>query len=119
MDERCSKHRVARLMRPAGQRSHTGYKRRPGKYGGRPAVILPNHLKRQFEPAEPNKVWATDITYILTHEGCLHFRRLARFVLAPGGGLVNEGGRWRSVRRSSNAPLYHPAKNIYTSLAYV
>jgi hypothetical protein len=33
MGERCGKHRVARLMRLAGQRSHTGYKRRPGKYG--------------------------------------------------------------------------------------
>ncbi len=41
MGERCGKHRVARLMRLAGQRSHTGYKRRPGKYGGRPAVVVP------------------------------------------------------------------------------
>ena len=72
MGERCGKHRVARLMRLAGQRSHTGYKRRPGKYGGRPAVVVPNHLDRQFEPVEPNKVWATDITYIRTHEGWLY-----------------------------------------------
>ena len=72
MGERCGKHRVARLMRLAGQRSHTGYKRRPGKYGGRPAVVVPNHLDRQFEPAEPNMVWATDITYIRTHEGWLY-----------------------------------------------
>lgn len=33
---------------------------------------MPNHLDRQFEPAEPNKVWATDITYIRTHEGWLY-----------------------------------------------
>ncbi|MFX5472298.1 DDE-type integrase/transposase/recombinase, partial [Acinetobacter baumannii] len=49
-----------------------GYKRRPGKYGGRPAVVEPNHLDRQFEPDEPNKVGVTDITYIRTHEGWLY-----------------------------------------------
>ncbi len=59
-------------MRLAGQRSHKGYKRRPGKYGGRPAMVVPNHLDRQFEPAEPNMVWAPDITYIRTHEGWLY-----------------------------------------------
>ena len=34
--------------------------------------VVPNHLDRQFEPVEPNKVWATDITYIRTHEGWLY-----------------------------------------------
>lgn len=32
-------------------------------------LVLPNHLDRQFELAEPSEVWATDITYIRTHEG--------------------------------------------------
>lgn len=52
-----------------GQRSHTGYKRRPSMYGGHPAVVVPNHLDRQFEPAEPIKVWSTNISYIRTHDG--------------------------------------------------
>ncbi len=61
--ESCGRHRVARLMRLEGLRSQTGYRRRPGKYGGKPAVASPNLLKRQFDVREPNKVWVTDITY--------------------------------------------------------
>lgn len=53
-------------------------------------LVLPNRLDRQFEPAEPSMVWATDITYIRTHEGAVSGRP-ARSVLAPGGGLVNRG----------------------------
>ncbi|WP_447836209.1 IS3-like element ISAeca4 family transposase, partial [Aeromonas salmonicida] len=72
MGETCGKHRVARLMRHEGLRSQTGYRRRPGHYGGRPTVVAPNHLERQFDVTEPNKVWVTDITYIRTHEGWLY-----------------------------------------------
>lgn len=70
--EACGKHRVYRLMQAEGLRSQTGYHRRPGHYSGRPAVVAPNHLSRQFEVGEPNKVWVTDITYIRTHEGWLY-----------------------------------------------
>ncbi|HCW0264344.1 TPA: IS3 family transposase, partial [Pseudomonas aeruginosa] len=70
--EVCGCHRVARLMRLEGLRSQTGYRRRPGKYGGKPAVASPNLLKRQFDVVEPNKVWVTDITYIRTYEGWLY-----------------------------------------------
>lgn len=66
--ERCGKHRVARLMKQEGLRSQTGYHRRPGHCSGRPAVVAPNHLQRQFTVEAPNKVWVTDITYIRTHE---------------------------------------------------
>ena len=59
-------------MRLEGLRSQTGYRRRPGKYGGKPAVASPNLLKRQFDVVEPNKVWVTDITYIRTYEGWLY-----------------------------------------------
>ncbi|KAB0486009.1 IS3 family transposase [Pseudomonas psychrophila] len=70
--ESCGRHRVARLMRLEGLRSQTGYRRRPGKSGGKPAVASPNLLKRQFDVREPNKVWVTDITYIRTYEGWLY-----------------------------------------------
>ncbi|WP_148211161.1 IS3 family transposase [Methylovorus glucosotrophus] len=72
LGETCGKHRVARLMRQEGLRSQTGYRRRPGRLGGRPAVVAPNHLERQFDVATPNTVWVTDITYIRTHEGWLY-----------------------------------------------
>jgi putative transposase len=72
LGESCGKHQVYRLMRSEGLRSQTGYRRRPGPRGGRPAVVAPNHLKQQFNVAEPNKVWVTDITYLRTHEGWLY-----------------------------------------------
>ncbi|WP_426128958.1 IS3 family transposase [Pseudomonas sp. DWP1b1] len=70
--ENCGRYRVAKLMRLEGLRSQAGYRRRPGKYGGKPAIAAPNLLKRQFNVVEPNKVWVTDITYIRTYEGWLH-----------------------------------------------
>lgn len=64
--------RVARLAKLAGVRAQIGYKRKPGSYGGRPSVVIDNTLDRQFDVAEPNAVWVSDITYIKTYEGFLH-----------------------------------------------
>ena len=72
MGERCGKHRVARLLKLEGLRSQTGYRRRPGGRAGKPAVVAPNHLQREFTVAQPNRSWGTDITYIRTHEGWLY-----------------------------------------------
>ena len=72
LGECCGKYRMARLMKQEGLRSQTGYHRRPGHYRGRPAVVAPNHLQRQFTVDAPNKSWVTDITYIRTHEGWLY-----------------------------------------------
>ena len=70
--EHCGKHRVARLLKLEGLRSQTGYGRRPRLRGGKPAVVAPNHLQRQFKVAQCNPSWVTDITYIRTHEGWLY-----------------------------------------------
>ena len=72
LGETCGKHRVYRLMRAEQLKSQTGYRRRPGQRYGRPAVIAPNHVQQDFDVAEPNKVWVTDITYIRTYEGWLY-----------------------------------------------
>jgi putative transposase len=63
LGEGCSKNRVYRLMKQERLRSQTGYRRRPGARGGPVAVMAPNHLARQFDVTEPNRVWVTDITY--------------------------------------------------------
>jgi len=57
------------LARLAGIRAQIGYKRRPGKYGGKPSVVVDNTLNRQFDVDAPDQFWVTDITYIKTHEG--------------------------------------------------
>jgi putative transposase len=39
---------------------------------GKPAVLIPNILQRQFTVTRPNKAWVTDITYIRTWQGWLY-----------------------------------------------
>jgi hypothetical protein len=67
--ETCCPNRVARLARLAGIKAQIGYKRRPGKYGGRPSIVADNTLDRQFDVATPDRFWVTYITYIKTYEG--------------------------------------------------
>jgi putative transposase len=69
--EICSKHRVERLMRQNGLRALHGYRTRRGSVG-KPAVLIPNLLKRQFAVTKPNRVWVTDITYMRTWQGWLY-----------------------------------------------
>lgn len=40
--------------------------------GGKPAVVAPNNLQRQFAVAHPDQPSMTDITYIRTGEGWLY-----------------------------------------------
>jgi len=69
--ETCSKHRVARLMRENGLRALHGYRTRRWSVG-KPSVLIPNLLRRQFTVTRPNKAWVTDITYIRTWQGWLY-----------------------------------------------
>lgn len=69
--ETCSKHRVERLMRENGLRALHGYRTRRWSVG-KPAVLIPNLLKRQFTVTRPNVAWVTDITYIRTWQGWLY-----------------------------------------------
>ena len=72
LGERCSRHRVARLMRSESLRAQRGYGRRPNPQGGRPATVAPNRLEQRFDVAAPDTHWVTDITYVRTHEGWLY-----------------------------------------------
>jgi putative transposase len=69
--ETCSKHRVARLMRVNKITAAHGYRRRSGPVP-KPSVIAPDLVQRRFDVIRPNKVWATDITYIRTWQGWLY-----------------------------------------------
>jgi putative transposase len=68
--ERLGRKRVERLMRVHGLRSVRTPRRR--RYGGKPAVVAPNRLQRQFTVAQPDQAWVTDITYLRTAEGWLY-----------------------------------------------
>jgi putative transposase len=69
--ETCSKHRVERLMRQANLRALHGYRIRRWAIG-KPSVLIPNLLQRQFKVTRPNHAWVTDITYIRTWQGWLY-----------------------------------------------
>lgn len=48
-----------------------GYKA-PRRIAGRPSVVAPNRVQRQFTVVWANQVWVTDITYIRTWQGWLY-----------------------------------------------
>lgn len=67
--ESVSKNRVARMASLAGIAAQVGYRRRPGRYGGKPAVVAGNRLDQQVQASRPDQIRLTDITPIKTHEG--------------------------------------------------
>ena len=52
--ERCGKHRVARIMHKYKINPVRGY-RAPRRVAGRPSIIEPNHLQRQFTVDAPTR----------------------------------------------------------------
>jgi transposase InsO family protein len=70
LDQRCSRKRVARLMRdarPGWARARRRWRR------GRPDVApAPDLVNRRFDPPGPDRVWAADVTQFRTGEGWLY-----------------------------------------------
>jgi putative transposase len=58
-------------MRQHQLRALHGYRMRRWSVG-KPSVLIPNLLKRQFTVTRRNKAWVTDITYIRTWQGWLY-----------------------------------------------
>ncbi len=69
--EKCGKHRVERIMRNHKIKAIRGYKS-PKAVKGRPSILAPNRVNREFTVDAPDLVWVTDITYIRTWQGCLY-----------------------------------------------
>ena len=62
---------LARLMREHKIKALRGYQA-PRRIAGRPSIIAPNKLQREFTVDRPDRVWVTDITYIRTWQGWLY-----------------------------------------------
>ncbi|WP_417645591.1 IS3 family transposase [Escherichia coli] len=69
--ETCGKNRVGRIMQLNRIKAVRGYKA-PCRIAGRPSVVAPNRVQRQFTVVRANQVWVTDITYIRTWQGWLY-----------------------------------------------
>lgn len=71
-DYRCSRKRVARLMREAGLRAKTIRRFRVTTESKHTLPVADNLLQRQFSAQAPGKVWVSDITYLWTRQGWLY-----------------------------------------------
>ncbi|SDJ60945.1 putative transposase [Paraburkholderia steynii] len=65
------RHRARSLMREAGVQARVVRTHQYPK-GGDAATCAPNRLRRAFDVAMPNRVWAGDVTYVWTQEGWLY-----------------------------------------------
>lgn len=68
----CGLNRVARLMHREGLIARTAVRFRSLTKAGKREPAAANILNRAFDVTEPNRVWASDITYIPTGEGHLY-----------------------------------------------
>jgi putative transposase len=66
---RVSRKRVARLMRQNGLHAKTVRRFKVTTRRGRPRTIGVDLVQRHFQIDQPNRLWASDITYIWTREG--------------------------------------------------
>jgi len=69
---RCGRRRVARLMRIAGLSGCPKRRFRVTTQSDPSHAVADNLLKQDFHARGPNERWASDITYISTHQGWLY-----------------------------------------------
>jgi putative transposase len=129
-DVHVGRKRVERLMRGAGLSGQV--KRRRGNTTIRVQGVrtAPDLVERDFDPTEPNRLWAADITYIRTWEGWLYLasvmdlysRRIVGWALADHlrAELVVDALQMAVARRRPDAGLVHHSDqgSQYTSLIF-
>lgn len=69
---KCSKNRVARIMKKAKIKSKIKKKWKATTNSKHNLPVAPNLLNQNFAAEKPNQVWTSDITYIWTDEGWLY-----------------------------------------------
>ena len=87
---RCSRRRVARLMRSAGLQGKGKRKYKQTTDSEHALPVAENLVQRNFDVPQPNTVWAGDLTYLRTKEGWLYLAVLidlhSRLVVGWGMG---------------------------------
>lgn len=127
---RCSRKRVARLMREQGCSVKSKGRRVVTTDSRHSDPVAPNLLKQQFEAAEPDQKWLTDITAIWTQEGWLYLaaildvcsRRIVGWSMSQQRDeqLVRAAFQMAAGSRHPKAGLLHhwDRGSQYTSLGY-
>lgn len=131
----CGKKRVARLMREANLQAKSAPTFRVTTQSDHRQPVAPNVLDRQFslttnpQLAEPDRVWAADITYIPTREGWLYLavildlatRRVVGWGLSTrlDQELALAALRMALTHRGAQGGLHHSDRGVqYASVAY-
>jgi transposase InsO family protein len=70
--KRCSRKRVAKLMREEGIQAKMRKRWKKTTCVNEKAEPSANYLNQDFTTEEPNRVWVSDITYVWTEEGWLY-----------------------------------------------
>jgi putative transposase len=129
---RCSRNRVARLMRQHGLKAKMTIRYRRAAKAGRREQVVPNQLDRQFAVAVavPNRIWASDITYIPTRVGFVYLavvldlfsRRVVGWAMGSrlSAQLVAQALSQAYERRRPVSGLLHHSDQdpLYSSLIY-
>jgi putative transposase len=128
---RVGEKRVARLMRETGIRAKTCRRFKVTTNSQHAHPLAPNLLARRFSPSfaeAPNKVWASDITYIPTREGWLYLsavldlasRRVVGWSTSEtiGSSLAIDALKMAlSYRRPERGMLHHSDRGIQYAAA--
>lgn len=115
---RCSRKRVARLMRQAHLASVRQRRQRVQTTNSKhPYPVAANVLDRQFEAQRPNQKWVSDITYIPTQQGWLYLaavldlfsRKIVGWAMSAccDASLVQNALQMALVQRQPTADLLH------------
>ena len=127
---RVGRKRVARLMRREGIVAKRSKNFRITTDSNHTDPIAPNILKREFNVAQPNAAWVTDVTYVWTHQGWLYLAAIlglcSRRVVGWATSANNDrqlalGALERAATRRRPPPelLHHSDRgSVYASLDY-
>jgi transposase InsO family protein len=126
----CGHNRVARLMRENRIVSKVAVRFRSLTKAGKRAPVADNLLDQKFEIGLPNRVWASDITYIPTGEGFLYLavvldiynRQVVGWGMSSrlGAKLVSDALRQALEKRDVTEGLLHHSDRdgLYSSGLY-
>jgi len=120
---RCSRKRVARLMRESGLRSKTVKRFKVTTQSKHTLPVAENLLQRNFTVVAPTKAWVSDITYLWTRQGWLYLcvildlwdRKVVGWNISDGLGaeLVVEALRRAVMRRNPlDGLVFHSDRGI-------
>ena len=127
---KCSKNRIARLMRLRCLKAKQTRRFKSTTKRNRSHPVAPNLLQRNFATKKPNEKWLTDITYISTWEGWLYLaavldlysRRIIGWAMSERmtDELTLTALRMALLRRQPDSGLIHHSDqgSQYTSDAY-